>query len=77
MADRDVFKQREQPICTICNFDGVLKYAGYVARSANGLEWFECEPGAHAEDANPPEVRTSLITFDDWSARHGLPNAFK
>lgn len=77
MSKSEFYKQRACPICTICNFDGVLKDATCIARSLDGMEWFECAPGAHPADANDPFVRASLMTFDEWRERHGMPEAFK
>lgn len=59
-------------VCTICNFEHIIKPAAWVACSADGLEWFECEPGAHANDANAPYIRVTLLRFDEWKRRNRI-----
>ena len=59
--------------CTVCNAkDKLGKVALYVARGADGGEWFEC--GIHGADDNVAKVwRVALTPIAEWFAQHGLP----
>jgi hypothetical protein len=60
--------------CTVCNANGKPGEvrARFVARSADGMEWFEC--GEHAAIDNVAGVRrASLTPIGAWFHANGLP----
>ena len=58
--------------CTCCLPSGKRVRARFVARAADGFEWFEC--GEHAETENVAGVlRASLTPLGAWFHAHGLP----
>jgi hypothetical protein len=58
--------------CTGCLPSGKRERARFVARSADGMEWFEC--GAHGPTENVAGVkRTKLTPIAQWYRVHDLP----
>lgn len=58
--------------CTCCNAKAIRGIvATFVARDADGLEWFEC--GSHTPTDNVVETRrVSLTPIADWFRKNGL-----
>jgi hypothetical protein len=58
--------------CTVCLPSGKRVRARFVARAADGLEWYEC--GEHAATENVAGVlRVALTPIGAWFHANGLP----
>lgn len=58
--------------CTVCLRHRTQVAARFVAKDAEGMEWYEC--GEHEPDDNVAGVvRVSLTPIDEWFARIPTP----
>lgn len=55
-------------MCTTCNAKGKPRPATFVARDADGLEWFECSYHESSDNV-AATVRVALVPIGQWLAR--------